>query len=767
MDNEPLSERLAKINLPPAPRVLQRTPRNRRNRYLDSSDEETPEGYSETRGSLHSLAVRRGSRGSTVYTDNSDQSNQSYYSLWSSNDSESTLVRLFETLDINLPQTQNTENTDDDEMDKHIPRFAGYTEEESILQFIDQFELYTAIKGMADDRKIAVLRLCLYGPARTTFDASVAGNALAGATPAAQWEDAKARLRTIYHTADVQQTVKDQLAATYQGINESPLTYYQHIRHMIDVAEYPAALQAQMAEITFMNGLHQEIALQVRSTPTPLTLEGKVSFANRYWSARNPTANVMQRILPESLRRNPMQQQPTVARTGNDYSSQRVMPPTVDWSKQGRQPDPRVDALTKAVEELTINIAQMKSEGRQPRYRSYDTRDTRATPASGANRVPVVCYNCKEEGHFARDYQSESTRQAQPSNATKKQDDARHVSIHMAGRYQEVFTSEDDEEFIAPAAIAKRKPGRPPKNQAEPYPKRILTRNKEKQPEVVYEVPKFRDKDLQEEIERVLQGEDPEPQDIPMSESKKERKLKVKKQYEYNVWDDIKSRPANINIKQLAEMNPHIRQQIREGISNIQTKTEVVEARKASDSESSSGDEKHTSAYAECVIEGRTFKAVIDTGAGPNLIAKHTLDELGWGIEEPTKMTINTAMGEKSTPLGKVKDISVQVGGATIPVRSMIVTSAKSYDLILGNEWINKANANINIPKGHMTIEWKGKKWRVPISSRAPKFKQVEASDSEQEAFMVTTEKKKKTRKRYNPRRKQEIKQCQEAKPYG
>src|SRR4051812_1880799 len=156
----------------------------------------------------------------------------------------------------------------------------------------------------------------------------------------------------------------------------------------------------------------------------------------------------MQQILSESLRRNPMQQQPTVARTGNDYSSQRVMPPTVDWSKQGCQPDPRVDALTKAVEELTINIVQMKNEGRQPRYRSYDTCDTYTTPASRANRVPVVCYNCKEEGYFTRDCQSETNRQVQLSNATKKQDEARHVSIHMAGRYQEIFTSEDDEEFI-------------------------------------------------------------------------------------------------------------------------------------------------------------------------------------------------------------------------------------------------------------------------------------------------------------------------------
>src|SRR4051812_21267713 len=207
-----------------------------------------------------------------------------------------------------------------------------------------------------------------------------------------------------------------------------------------------------------------------------------------------------------------MHQQPTVATNGNDYSSQRIMPPTVDWSKQGRQPDPRVDALTKAVEELSINIAQMKNEGRQPRYRSYDACDTRATPASGTNREPVVCYNCKEEGHFARECQSESRRQAQPSNAAKKQDEARHVSINMARRYQEIFTDDDDEEFIAPAVVVRRKPGCPPRNQAEPYLNKILTRPKEKQPEVVYESPKFRDEDLQVEIDRVLQGEDPEPQ---------------------------------------------------------------------------------------------------------------------------------------------------------------------------------------------------------------------------------------------------------------
>jgi hypothetical protein len=123
---------LARINLPPAPTVLQRAPRTRRNRYTDSdSDAEVPEGYSETRGSLHSLAIRRGNRGSTVYTDDSNQSEESYYSLWSSNDSESTLVRLFETLNINTEEVK--QYITDDEMDKNIPRFTGYTEEESIL----------------------------------------------------------------------------------------------------------------------------------------------------------------------------------------------------------------------------------------------------------------------------------------------------------------------------------------------------------------------------------------------------------------------------------------------------------------------------------------------------------------------------------------------------------------------------------------------------------------------------------------------------------
>ena len=56
---------------------------------------------------------------------------------------------------------------------------------------------------------------------------------------------------------------------------------------------------------------------------------------------------------------------------------------------------------------------------------------------------------------------------------------------------------------------------------------------------------------------------------------------------------------------------------------------------------------------------------------------KNPLDKLGWGIDKPTRMTITVADGVEATSLGKVKDVPVRFGEATIPI-SAIVTNATS-----------------------------------------------------------------------------------------
>src|SRR6201985_3856064 len=163
------------MDLPGAPRSLLGPPRNRNNWHLfielpasiqgsefgDTTEEDyhTAEEsdqdvdavpYKETRGSLHLLIVRRGSRGSTVYTETESTRTVSSYNLdllfEDADDVYGGLEELFRLPD--EPQQQYS----DDEMDMRIPTFSGITSSESVVTFLENFDLYAASKNLNADR---------------------------------------------------------------------------------------------------------------------------------------------------------------------------------------------------------------------------------------------------------------------------------------------------------------------------------------------------------------------------------------------------------------------------------------------------------------------------------------------------------------------------------------------------------------------------------------------------------------------------------------
>ena len=69
--------------------------------------------------------------------------------------------------------------------------------------------------------------------------------------------------------------------------------------HLIPLAGYADAVLDQVAETVFMNGVHKEIALAIRSSPTALNLQHKVDYAHRYRVARHPSKGV---VLPERFK---------------------------------------------------------------------------------------------------------------------------------------------------------------------------------------------------------------------------------------------------------------------------------------------------------------------------------------------------------------------------------------------------------------------------------------------------------------------------------
>ena len=76
---------------------------------------------------------------------------------------------------------------------------------------------------------------------------------------------------------------------------------------------------------------------------------------------------------------------------------------------------------------------------------------------------------------------------------------------------------------------------------------------------------------------------------------------------------------------------------------------------------------------------------------------------LGWSIDKPTKVTFTVATREKATALGIIKSVPITVGGLTIPI-SAIVSTSISYDILLGNDWLIKANAVLDLSNTRLTI---------------------------------------------------------------
>src|SRR4051812_13742969 len=197
--------------------------------------------------------------------------------------------------------------------------------------------------------------------------------------------------------------------------------------------------------------------------------------------------------------------------------------------------------------------------------------------------------------------------------------------------------------------------------------------------------------------------------EAPRSEGNKEQRLRKSKTYNFNAWEALENEQVVVTWAQLAQICPTARRQLKEGLSEQQPGFEIKEIRSAQEE-----DDDKTSMYATCHVEGRQAKAVIDSGAGSCIISAMFLDLLGWGINEPTKINFIMADGVKVQPLGVVKDIPIRFGNFTINVDAY-VSESRSYDLIIGNTWLNKANAVIDYNAQELQLTWRGRQERFPV----------------------------------------------------
>src|SRR6185436_8371816 len=132
-------------------------------------------------------------------------------------------------------------------------------------------------------------------------------------------------------------------------------------------------------------------------------------------------------------------------------------------------------------------------------------------------------------------------------------------------------------------------------------------------------------------------------------------------------------------------------------------------------------------------IDGYTVPAIVDSGAAVSMITRDTMEQLGYSIDEPSNSVILPAVGKSTRPLGVVRDFPVTVAGYTIPI-DVEVTEATTYTLILGNNWLLKANGNYNWQNQELTLKWRNQHLVLPTSCVRGGLKEIPETTSEEES---------------------------------
>ncbi|KAG9302620.1 hypothetical protein G9A89_007324 [Geosiphon pyriformis] len=102
-----------------------------------------------------------------------------------------------------------------------------------------------------------------------------------------------------------------------------------------------------------------------------------------------------------------------------------------------------------------------------------------------------------------------------------------------------------------------------------------------------------------------------------------------------------------------------------------------------------------TTMYTEAKVEGKPIHLILDSKSARSIITYQLMQQLKKNVDRPVQTIIVTADGIKKTPVGEIDNFPFTINRITIPVK-VLVMDAPQYQALVRNNWLQKANANLN-----------------------------------------------------------------------
>ncbi|KAG9291671.1 hypothetical protein G9A89_022090 [Geosiphon pyriformis] len=112
-----------------------------------------------------------------------------------------------------------------------------------------------------------------------------------------------------------------------------------------------------------------------------------------------------------------------------------------------------------------------------------------------------------------------------------------------------------------------------------------------------------------------------------------------------------------------------------------------------------------TAMYAEAEVKEKPIRLILDNGSAESIITYQLIQQLKRNVDRPVQTVIVIADGMKKTPVGEIDNFPFTLDGITILVKVLIM-DAPQYQALVRNDWLQKANANLNWETQELTISY-------------------------------------------------------------
>ncbi|KAG9290690.1 hypothetical protein G9A89_011653 [Geosiphon pyriformis] len=122
-----------------------------------------------------------------------------------------------------------------------------------------------------------------------------------------------------------------------------------------------------------------------------------------------------------------------------------------------------------------------------------------------------------------------------------------------------------------------------------------------------------------------------------------------------------------------------------------------------------------TAMYTEATVKRKPIHLILDSGSAGSIITYQLMQQFKRNVNRPAQTVIVTADGMKKIPVGEIDDFSFSINGITIPVK-VFVMDALQYQALVRNDWLLKANANLNWETQELKISYQRQYTIVPVT---------------------------------------------------